>query len=65
MNLCSCMYMHVRACVGVGAWRVCVRACVRTCVRACVRPRVSEEEEEEEIYLFNLVCGDTNSAILH
>ena len=25
---------------------------------------VEEEEEEEEIYLFNIVCGDTNSAIV-
>ena len=23
------------------------------------------EEEEEEIYLFNIVCGNTNSAMLH
>ena len=25
----------------------------------------NEKEEEEEIYLFNIVCGNTNSAMLH
>ena len=56
----------VMFCIQVAS--ACVRVCVCVRVRAyacvCVRVRVEEEEEEEEeIWLFNIVCSYTNSAM--
>ena len=56
------IYIYICVCVCVP---VCVHACVYVCVcvRVCVCARACVCEEEEEICLFNIVCGNTNSAM--